>query len=319
MERLSAAGIQAHIIDGNHDPGSSTDTQEKSWACIHPSVVHIQAENTYTFKVAKGKPVVLTGFDYQTTIEKATEKLKLCMAHGKDVNILMHQMPKQSVAGDFGAWDIDLDGVANAVYCGHVHNSYSMPLAAGGTLLVVGSTHPRAIDQGSDKKCVLLTGHGAEEVPLTFRRIFRYSIQTEKEVPSFLKKLLKDIDSCKMPADKLYDPIRKPIIGLTYDPAIPGLLDKVTKLCTDKAHVVETPKFAQTTLVMNEVSEADSVSLSDIVMKSVEDKRAGKAVVKMLEEPSVFSDVLDEYVKVMNAEEADDEPLPTKSDKEDLF
>lgn len=304
MEKLSGHGIQAHVIDGNHDPGSNTETEEKSWSCIHPSVVHIQPKNTYTFKLAKGKQVVLTGFDYQATLDRSMEMLKLCMAHGPHVNILMHQMPKQSTGGGFdGAWDIDLDGVPNTVFCGHVHNAYSMPLAAGGTLHVVGSTHPRAIDQGSEKKCMLLNGFGTEEVPLYFRKIFRYSVQTEKEVPAFLKKLVKDIGEHKPPEGVLYDPIRKPLVGLTYDPSIPGLFDKVTKLCTDKAHVVETPKFTQTALTLSPVDEVESVSLADIVVKSVDDKRAGKAIVKMLEEPSVFVDVLDDYVKHMTKED----------------
>lgn len=309
MERLASAGISAHIIDGNHDPGSNTETDERSWSCIHPAVIHVQPGNVYTFKLAAGSPVKVTGFDYRPTVERSAEALKLCTDLGKDVNILMHQMPRQSVCGYDGAWDIDLDAVPNQVFCGHVHNGYDMPLAAGGKLCVVGSTHPRAIDQGADKRCILLNGYGTEVIPLHFRKIFRHSVQTEKDVPAFLKKIAKDIASCKYPDDKLYDVIRKPIIGVTYDPSIPALLDKVAKVCDGKAHVVETPKFVQAAIALSPVDDADGVSLADIVVKSVEDKRAGIAIVKMLEEPSISAEVLDEYVGSLTGDKS----------KEDLF
>lgn len=297
ISRLSAAGIKGYIIDGNHDPGLNTDSEERSWSCIHPNIIHIQPECGCNVKVGN-KFITFNGFDYQPTIARSTELLTKCLAQNPDF-IVMHQYPRQAISIE-GAWDIDLEAIQLGVpvFCGHIHNNFEAPLSGGGKLYVVGSTHPRAIDQGSQKVYYVIN----EKMEVTkhnfhHRKILSYSVFNAADVPKYIATLKKDISAIKYPDDPLYHPIRKPIVSLKYDPTITGVIEKSETVCKDVAHLVETPKFQQVNLITNVTDEISAVNLQEIVVKSVTDKHAGHALVKLLDSPEEATDILDDYVK----------------------
>lgn len=300
MCRLAAAGIECYVIDGNHDPGLNTENEERSWSCIHPIVRHVQPDTLIKIRVGK-KDVTFTGFDYQPTLARSADMLNKCLAQDPDF-IIMHQFPKQSVAIE-GAWDVDLEAVPIKVpvFCGHVHNNFETPLTAGGRLYIVGSTHPRAIDQGSQKYYYVVDEKKTiKKEELHHRKILAYSVFKQEDVPKYLKALKADIEAISYPDDPMYDAIRKPLVSLKYDPTITGVLEKSLTVCKDKAHLIETPKFQQVNLVTNVTDEISAVNLQEIVTKSVDDKKAGQALVKMLDSPDEVADILDDFVKVIN-------------------
>ena len=303
MERLSTSGCTPYIIDGNHDPGLNSEEAEKSWSCIHPSVIHINPAERFC---ANG--ICFTGFDYQATMLKAQECLTRCLAH-EDAFIVMHQFPKQYTKIQIdGVADIDLELIKDKrdVFCGHIHDNFETPLVGGGRLYVVGSTHPRTKAEGSQKYYYLLTkaekGYKTEKIPLVHRQIYAHHVTNEEDLGTILKDIKDEIASKAIPADSQFDCIRKPLLAITYDPQIVGVMDSVKRVVDGNAHIFETPKFKhKTSLVSDVTSEVESVNLLDIVSKEVEDDQMRKAMVKLLDNPDEVEIIVQDYVKSLKA------------------
>ncbi len=299
MGRLIDHGCTPYIIDGNHDPGLNNDDEEKSWSCVESGVVHINPAERFC---ANG--ICFTGFDYQATLARAQDQLAKCLVHS-DALIVMHQFPKQYTKIQIdGVADVDLTLIKDKrdVFCGHIHDNFETPLDGGGSLYVVGSTHPRTKAEGSQKYYYVLTktetGYDTAKIPFVHRKIFAHHVIHEEDLPTILADIKKEILCEDIPKDAKFDRVRRPLLSITYDPQIVGVMDSVKRVVGDQAHIFEIPKFKyKTSLVTDVTSEVESVNLLEIVSSTVEDEHMRKAMLKLLDSPEDTEVIIQDYIK----------------------
>lgn len=227
IERLKRAGIKFYYIVGQHD--RDVDTQ---WLAAHSWAQHIHK------KTVKIGPFTFYGLDCQN-FGKLQEELQSVPQEAD--HMICHQTWSDWL-GFEGASQGDiaqLPGHVRFMYSGDIHkwiyetkkNSAGRPVRC----LSTGALCQQKIDEPSEHFCAVMEDDGTiKKVKLRSRRFIDWPlITTTEDMDEFVQKIDESLAAAVLP--KCPEEIGKPLLRVSYGPAVPEAVARVEKIVGNRA------------------------------------------------------------------------------------
>lgn len=228
LDRLKAAGIQFHFIQGQHD------MDDPPWLSVHPAASHAHR------RVVNGGDFDIYSFDYASS-ETIGIELELSASSGASI-LCVHQVIGDFM-GDLANPQMSVDDVPDCfrkLFFGDLHKTFHRRFPSKDlTAISPGSMCMQSIDEPVEKSFVVMdAGGGIHRVPLKSRQVFRSEVLTSAEmIDRFVSTdLPAALARCEEAAAGLPDSLKLPLVRVSYDPEIDDVRSRVEEIYRGKAH-----------------------------------------------------------------------------------
>lgn len=239
VERMREAGLAVYYVEGNHDKA------DPPWASLH-----VHAQHAGAFEIAG---VRFYGIDFTPAGElpaRLTEVPADCQV------LLMHQswLEIQRVGHTDGTFSQIPRAVTLLTGDYHMTDRYGGTAADGGTVTAYspGSTSMQALNEPHEKFFGVLNADlSVRFQPLVTRPYMFSTLTTEPELQTWLESLEELRAELRLPT---IPEIRKPIMRVRYQDAIPEAYDRLTAAVGDEFHLFLEPQRTTITEVIDETA-----------------------------------------------------------------
>jgi hypothetical protein len=228
VDRMEAAGLPIFAVDGNHDGVSP------SWLSLFDAVTRVDGQS-----FVPAGDIVAYGLSYRPPAQLQEDLANL--PHQTEL-LVCHQLIDWAFAlhGAFNMKAEWVPGFIKFVAAGDLHKPVEWTDERGITFAYPGSLAMQNLGEPSAKSFMVIEkradgSFAFERVPIKTRQLFEISIMTAEQLPELVSAVERDLEPTKF--QDLPEPLRTPILSVTYNDAIPGIVARIKAATGERAHL----------------------------------------------------------------------------------